>query len=108
MVLAAAGTLFYFGSTTRVVQAKTPPSTTSRSVSAVSLPMFFEANLGQTDPRVKFLSRGHGYSLFLTANEALLSLHVETRHAASPSASANNVIRMRLDGANSAARVSGA
>jgi len=108
MVLAAAGTLFYFGSATRAVQAKNALSPTPRSVSAVSLPMFFEANLGQTDPRVKFLSRGHGYSLFLTANEALLNLHVETPHAASPSASAHNVIRMRLDGANSAARVSGA
>ena len=107
MVLAAAGTLFYFGSATRVVQAKDSPSTTPRSVSALSLPMYFEANQGQTDPRVKFLSRGHGYSLFLTADEALLDLHVETRRAASPSASARNVIRMRLDGSNSAARVSG-
>jgi uncharacterized repeat protein (TIGR01451 family) len=74
--------------------------------------MFFEANQGQTDARVKFLSRGHGYGLFLTADEAVLTLHrpshVETRRAASPSASSNNVIRMRLDGANSAARVSGA
>ena len=69
MVLAAAGTLFYFGSTTRVIQAKNALPPTPRSVSAVSLPMFFEANQGQTDPRVKFLSRGHGYSLFLTANE---------------------------------------
>jgi uncharacterized repeat protein (TIGR01451 family) len=108
MVLAAAGTLYYFGSATRVVQAKGSQSPTPRSVSPVSIPMFFEANQGQTDPRVKFLSRGHGYSLFLTANEALLNLHVETRPSASPSAWARNVIRMRLDGANSAARVSGA
>jgi uncharacterized repeat protein (TIGR01451 family) len=112
MVLAAAGTFFYFGSATRAVQAKNSPSPTPRSVSAVSLPMFFEANLGQTDPRVKFLSRGQGYSLFLTANEAVLnfqrSSQVETRRAASPTPSANSVIHMRLDGANSAARVSGA
>jgi len=108
MVLAAAGTLFYFRTASRVAHAKRSQSPNPRSVSPMSLPMFFEANLGQTDPRVKFLSRGHGYSLFLTANEALLNLHVETRHAASPSASAHNVIRMRLDGASSAARVSGA
>jgi hypothetical protein len=30
------------------------------------LPLSFEANQGQTDPQVKFLSRGKGYSLFLT------------------------------------------
>jgi Beta-propeller repeat len=39
------------------------------------LPMAFEANRGQSDRRVKFLSRGSGYSVFLTANEAVLALH---------------------------------
>jgi hypothetical protein len=39
-----------------------------------SLPLSFEANQGQTDPQVKFLSRGRGYTLFLTGNEAVLSL----------------------------------
>jgi hypothetical protein len=38
------------------------------------LPLTFEANQGQTDPRVKFLSRGSGYTLFLTADEAVFSL----------------------------------
>jgi hypothetical protein len=38
------------------------------------LPLSFEANQGQTDPRVKFLSRGHGYALFLTGDEAVLAL----------------------------------
>src|SRR5688572_27325641 len=38
------------------------------------LPLSFEANEGQTDAQVKFLSRGSGYSLFLTANEAVLAL----------------------------------
>ncbi|HXN23339.1 MAG TPA: SBBP repeat-containing protein [Candidatus Dormibacteraeota bacterium] len=39
------------------------------------LPMAFEANRGQTDQGVKFISRGSGYSVFLTANEAVLALH---------------------------------
>ena len=39
-----------------------------------SSPLSFEANAGQTDPRVKFLSRGHGYTLFLTSEEAVFSL----------------------------------
>jgi len=38
------------------------------------LPLNFEVNRGQTDSQVKFLSRGSGYALFLTGNEAVLSL----------------------------------
>jgi len=38
------------------------------------LPLSFEANHGQTDARVKFLSRTGGYSLFLTGDEAVLTL----------------------------------
>jgi hypothetical protein len=38
------------------------------------LPLSFEANQGQTDRQVRFLSRGSGYSLFLTGSEAVLSL----------------------------------
>jgi len=38
------------------------------------LPLSFEANQGQADKRVKFLSRGRGYALFLTGDEAVFSL----------------------------------
>ena len=38
------------------------------------LPLSFEANRGQTDARVKFLSRGRGYTLYLTPTEAVLAL----------------------------------
>jgi hypothetical protein len=38
------------------------------------LPLTFEPNHGQTDARVKFLSRTGAYSIFLTANEAVLTL----------------------------------
>src|SRR5438874_5762046 len=38
------------------------------------VPLSFEANRGQTDPRVKFISGGSGYTLFLTGDEAVLSL----------------------------------
>src|SRR6267378_4384728 len=38
------------------------------------LPMAFEANRGQSDRRVKFLSRGAGYTVFLTSSEAVLAL----------------------------------
>jgi hypothetical protein len=39
-----------------------------------TVPLNFEINRGQTDSRVKFLSRGSGYTLFLTGTEAVLSL----------------------------------
>jgi beta-propeller repeat-containing protein len=38
------------------------------------LPLHFEANQGQADKEVRFLSRGPGYSLYLTAGEAVLVL----------------------------------
>jgi len=38
------------------------------------LPLSFEVNKGQVASEVKFLSRGRGYTLFLTGNEAVLSL----------------------------------
>lgn len=38
------------------------------------LPLSFEANLGQTDPQVRFLARGEGYALFFTGSGAVLSL----------------------------------
>src|ERR1700729_3206041 len=38
------------------------------------LPLSFEANHGQTDNKVKFLSRGHDYSLFLTGSAAVIAL----------------------------------
>ena len=39
-----------------------------------ALPLTFEANQGQTSSQVKFLSRGKGYTAFLTAGGIVLSL----------------------------------
>ena len=38
------------------------------------IPMHFVANYGQMDHKVKFHSRGSGYTLFLTSDEAVLTL----------------------------------
>jgi hypothetical protein len=38
------------------------------------MPIAFEANCGQVDSQVKFLSRGGGYTLFLTSTEAVMML----------------------------------
>jgi hypothetical protein len=64
------------------------------------LPLVFEANQGQTDAQVKFLSRGPGYSLFLTQNEAVVRLRPSP--SAQPSA-----LRMKLLNANVKAEISG-
>ncbi len=78
------------------------------------LPLAFEANRGQTNPQVQFLSRGPGYTLFLTADEAVLklqNLEADTASArstpirdADPQSPA--ILRMKLVGANPAPRVS--
>jgi hypothetical protein len=39
------------------------------------LPLSFEANQGQADKSIRFLSRGNGYGLFLNAGEAVMTLH---------------------------------
>jgi len=36
-------------------------------------PLRFEANLGQTDSQVKFISRGSGYTMYLTSTEVVLA-----------------------------------
>ncbi len=88
------------------------------------LPLSFEANQGQTDPQVKFLSHGNGYSLFLTPTEAVLVLEKTARenhaHPRVMSSRAINdqpktsqvslpatVLRVKLMGSNPNARIAG-
>src|SRR5262249_31355387 len=53
----------------RSASAEIPHATNQLVVeSYAKLPLSFEANHGQTDSRVKFLSRASGYALFLTGN----------------------------------------
>jgi hypothetical protein len=40
---------------------------------ATQRPLAFEANRGQTDPRVRFVARGAGYTVFLTGTEAVVA-----------------------------------
>ena len=57
-----------------VLQEPTPEQKIHLAKNYGKLPLSVEANKGQTDGRVKFLSRGHGYGLFLTSSEAVLTL----------------------------------
>jgi hypothetical protein len=68
------------------------------------LPIRFEANDGQTDSKVKFLSRGVGYGLFLTQSEAVLSLQKESSRGDN---GAQSTVRMKLIGADPASQMEG-
>lgn len=72
---AAAGVMGSAQTTTALPQATVDSATHARLDEAYGkLPLQFEANAGQTAREVKFLSRGNGYTLFLTPTEAVLSL----------------------------------
>jgi hypothetical protein len=60
------------------------------------LPLAFEPNRGQSDPAVKYMARGSGYTLFLTSNEAVLSMTKPAKPAARASTA---VVRMQVAGA---------
>ena len=99
-----------------------PPdgSTLSVSTSYGRLPMSFEPNVGQTDPQVQFLARGRAQMLFLTPQEAVLSLRKPRSNGGLSSAARRSpkqlakrgpmqfsVLRMQLVGANLHGRVAG-
>ena len=102
--------------------AKTPAVSKPQLVEAYGkLPLSFEANQGQTDNRVDFLTRGSGYSLFLTPTEAVLALRkpaassrARTTHAPPGNTEAEQadavppaIVHMKLVGANPSPDVSG-
>lgn len=59
------------------------------------LPISFEANRGQTDAEVRYLSRSAGFSLFLTPTEAVLSLKAPAKDSRDAA-----VVRLSLEGGN--------
>jgi hypothetical protein len=85
------------------------------------LPLSFEENVGQTAQEVRFVSHGTGYGLFLTSQEAVISLQQSMAMNLSPlhrtayfralrksrQAGRMTVLRMRLEGANPAAQIAG-
>src|SRR3989338_6337089 len=56
------------------------------------LPLRFEVNQGQADPRVRFLSRGRGLRLFLAGDETVLA----------PDGRPDAAFRLRLAGGRAA------
>jgi hypothetical protein len=80
--------------------------------------LYFEANQGQTDPQVQYLARGPGYTVFLTATEAVLMANPVGQAADLPTADEAGqrsapqpkaaVVRMQLIDSNPAAQARGA
>src|SRR5277367_1189381 len=64
------------------------------------LPLDFEVNQGQSDPRVKFLARGNGYSLFFTDSGAVVSLRHSRLHK-------TDAVYMDLSGASKNLNITG-
>jgi hypothetical protein len=92
--------------------------TRSRALGAYGkLPLSFEANRGQASAAVRFISRGAGYSLLLTANSAVLALSDAAgdsdrrngrRSGYEPDAARGGVaVRIRLIGADPSPVISG-
>jgi hypothetical protein len=76
------------------------------------LPLSFEANQGQVEDRVKYLSRGDGFNLFLTPTETVLVLRTGSGGTGlHPDSGIRNtklaVLRMKLVGANPRPKVKG-
>jgi len=65
------------------------------------LPLGFEANQGQTDPQVKYMARGNGYRLFLTATDAVFALRSSPKAGMDRAAA----VSMHLVGANAQAQI---
>ena len=78
------------------------------------LPLSFEPNQGQTDPKVKFLSRAGRRTLWLTNDEAVLALtrklprESRTAGAAKPAQFESAILRMKFIGANGAPKITAA
>jgi len=82
-------------------------SSSGRGVELVAprLPISFEANRGQADPDIKYLAHGPAYTLCLTNDSA--SLYLAHPVTSAGRLSELNVLRMKLAGANSGAKIVG-
>ena len=88
------------GETPTRTEAASPPRV---AAFYADLRLSFEVNQGQTDPSVKYLAHGPGYTLWLTADQAVLALG----SSAQPSTTSLPVVRLELVGSDAAPRVSG-
>jgi len=72
-----------------------------------TMPLRFEANQGQAEEKIKFLSRGKGYALFLTPTGSVITLNRAHAAAGRSAEQETAVVRMSWSGADPQAKVTG-
>ena len=72
------------GASSGSAAAHSAAATTGTARAYPALPLSFEPNRGQTDPRARYLAHGRGYTLFLTDNGAVLSFARPTTPSCAP------------------------
>ena len=81
-----------------------PATVSARSLlSTAKLPLAFEPNRGQTDPRASYVAHGSGYGLFLTPTEAIVALSGALSAKGGNSSTAS--IHMQLEGSAATANI---
>ncbi|HSK72208.1 MAG TPA: SBBP repeat-containing protein, partial [Pyrinomonadaceae bacterium] len=94
------------------IQNSSKNNTLTAETDYAKIPLSFEENRGQAQSEVKFLSRGNGYALFLTPDEAVFALKKGENKSEDKLKKANTlnssiVLKMKLHGANPAPQISG-
>jgi hypothetical protein len=81
-VAAIAGSSHLRALSARTLTANVPAVQSGRARADLdALPLAFEANQGQTDPQVKYMARGKGYTAFLTADETVFAMQASRANA---------------------------
>jgi len=120
-IVTLVGWLLMAGWELGVTVAATPAPSDAAVQSAYGhLPLSFEANQGQVESHVQFLTRGRGHTLFLTPSEAVLSLRTgeangkgrggdihQNQPSSNPLPPSHSVVRMTFKGANPQANMVG-
>ncbi|HEV3278883.1 MAG TPA: SBBP repeat-containing protein [Terriglobia bacterium] len=90
------------------MSAAADPANRTRVLDTYSrLPLRFEVNQGQADPRARFVARTDEYNLFLTAQGAVLELSAAQTRGAGQARGAVRTLAMQLLGSDPSAVISG-
>ena len=102
------------------VSTVTPTTRARVQAKFAALPLAFEVNEGQTDPQVKYMARGNGYTVYLTQEETIVALTSSSQAGPSQAAGIHSgrkteqqaekeertaAVRMQLIGGNSRAQI---
>lgn len=71
------------------------------------LPLYFEPNYGQTDPQIRFIARGLGYSMFLASEGVTMILDHSPGSEGKNAEMDSAVVKISLSGANLTATMVG-